>query len=194
MKDSWLIAGDFNYVVDVEETTNLGYSYQKICSSFVHWISKHGLVDLGYNGPKFTWIRGFSSETFKGARHDCALNNTNWRIRFPQTKVVILLKVNSNHYPMLITLSRPLIPYHSKQLKFQAAWLLHPGFQSMVQDEWNNALPFIESKTLLANRMTTWNKEHFGHIEKRKTRVWVRLAGIQQAMMNPGNIHLVKLE
>ena len=118
LKDPWLIAGDFNIVVDAEETTNPRYLNQKRCSSFIHWIPKHGLIDLGYSGPKFTWTRGISSEIFKGARLDYELSNTDWRIHFPQAEVIILPKVNSNHSPMLIILSRPQIPYLGKQFKF----------------------------------------------------------------------------
>ena len=47
---------------------------------------------------------------------------------------------------------------------------------------------------MIANRLIDWNKEQFGHIEKRKKRLWARLAGIHKAMMHPENKHLFKLE
>ena len=39
-----------------------------------------------------------------------------------------------------------------------------------------------------------WNKEEFGHTEKRKERLWVRLEGIQKALVSMGNRYLLKLE
>ena len=166
-EDLWLIVGDFDSVVDIEEPTSQGKMNQRKCSSFVSWIFEHGLIDLGFSGPNFTWTRGTSPNSFKGARLDRALSNTNWKIRFPMlhAEVHILPKINSDHSPMLITFSKP--PSHPKpnQFKFQAAWLLHP------QENWKKGIPFTENNRLIANRLIYWNKEHFGHIEKRKKKL-----------------------
>ena len=46
----------------------------------------------------------------------------------------------------------------------------------------------------MATNLMQWNKEEFGHIEKRKKRLWARLEGIQKVLATPGKRHLLKLE
>ena len=68
--DSWLLAGDFNVVANADELSNPRRWDQRKCSGFNDWIFEHGLVDLDFIGPKFTWTRGSSPSSFKGARLD----------------------------------------------------------------------------------------------------------------------------
>ena len=70
-----MAVGDFNSVTSKEETsTPLNFDHSK-SSGMNNWISTHGLIDLGYLGPKFTWTRGKSPQTFKGSRFDRTLCN-----------------------------------------------------------------------------------------------------------------------
>ncbi|XP_019160127.1 PREDICTED: uncharacterized protein LOC109156749 [Ipomoea nil] len=83
----WLTAGDFNSVVQREETMNYSSFSSQRSSDFVNWIQEEGLIDLGFSGPKLTWIKDGSSDSIKGARLDRALCNTAWRTRFPDALV-----------------------------------------------------------------------------------------------------------
>ena len=192
--EPWMIVGNFNSVMDAEEISSPGRMNQRKCLGFTSWIFEHGLLDLGFTGPKFRWTRGKTPNTFTGARLDRALSNTNWRIGFPDAEVNILPKINSDHSPMLISISGSRHYPNSKQFKFQVAWLLHQRFHNLVHTHWTKEISFTENNRVIANRLTDWNKEQFGHIEKRKKRLWARLAGIQKAMMHPENKHLFKLE
>ena len=69
------MAGDFNSVTKAEEVSNAGKFDKRRCSGFNDWIFGNGLIDMGFIGPKFTWIRGRSPSAFKGARLDSRVHN-----------------------------------------------------------------------------------------------------------------------
>ncbi|KAJ8445417.1 hypothetical protein Cgig2_031230 [Carnegiea gigantea] len=54
------------------------------CTKFNNWIENNALIDLGFSGPKFTWVRGLGPSTKKSAHMDRALCNIEWRARFPE--------------------------------------------------------------------------------------------------------------
>ena len=132
----WLIAGDFNSVTHADETSNPDRLDQRRCIGFVNWIFEHGLLDLGFSGPKFTWMRGNTPEQFKGARLYRAICNMDWRTVFPQTKVTILPNLNSDHSPVKISMSSTTKMQFQSKFRFQAAWITHPGFKKVIQKVW----------------------------------------------------------
>ena len=72
---SWLAAGDFNSGTSEDETSIPGNFNQNRSVGLNSLMFQHGLIDLGYTGPTFTWTRGNSTQTFKGARLDRAVCN-----------------------------------------------------------------------------------------------------------------------
>ncbi|KAH1108511.1 hypothetical protein J1N35_012279 [Gossypium stocksii] len=54
--------------------------------------------DLGFCGPSFTWQRGATS-----VRLDRALANDEWMLTFPQCLVHHLIRIKSNHRPLLLS-------------------------------------------------------------------------------------------
>ncbi|KAJ8447113.1 hypothetical protein Cgig2_022842 [Carnegiea gigantea] len=75
----WLLAGDFNETRSLEERDHGGPDMARRCSKFSNWIENNALHDLGFSGPKFTWVWGINQTTRKCARVDPALCNTEWR-------------------------------------------------------------------------------------------------------------------
>lgn len=61
----WLICGDFNSVTSREEVSNPHCFYASRSADFLEWIFREGLMDLGYEGSKFTWMRGVNTSRFK---------------------------------------------------------------------------------------------------------------------------------
>ena len=98
----WLVAGDFNETIDLEERNHGGPEMIRRCQRFKLWIENSGLIDLGFSGPRFTWTRGVSTQTRKEARLDRALCNMEWRERFQEGSVRHLLRAGSDHSPLLI--------------------------------------------------------------------------------------------
>ncbi|KAK8594357.1 hypothetical protein V6N13_126165 [Hibiscus sabdariffa] len=70
---------------------------------FIAYMFDAGLHDLGFQGPNFTWNRGYCA-----ARLDRCLCNASWLEAHPATLVHDLLRLKSDHRPslfLLVTLS-----------------------------------------------------------------------------------------
>lgn len=80
------------------------------------WIGDNGLIDMGFVGAKYTWMRGLHLSTLKRARLDRALCNVDLRSLYPDAKVVHLAQIQSDHAPLLICLDSQLRPMGLKQI------------------------------------------------------------------------------
>ncbi|XP_019178992.1 PREDICTED: uncharacterized protein LOC109174182 [Ipomoea nil] len=192
----WLVAGDFNYVMKREETANYNSFSSQRSSEFAAWIQDEGLIDLGFSGPKLTWVKEGSAEVIKGARLDRALCNLEWRIRFPDASVEHLQRVASDHTPLLIRLfggRRDTIsnPFH---FRFQAAWLAHQDLPTLVQRSWDTGRGLTDNIQKISHDLSDWNKTIFGNIFKRKKVLLSRLGGIQRILASTYHRGLCKLE
>lgn len=47
----WFVVGDFNVVLSSEERSLVG----RPSTCFHEWVHKRELIDLVFNGPRFTW-------------------------------------------------------------------------------------------------------------------------------------------
>lgn len=79
----WTAIGDFNSVATIDEVSNKDTFSDRRCSEFNDWIFEEGLVDLGYVGQTYTWMRGTEASTFRGARLDRVLSSVEWMEMFP---------------------------------------------------------------------------------------------------------------
>ncbi|KAJ8423366.1 hypothetical protein Cgig2_026784 [Carnegiea gigantea] len=59
---------------------------------FNNWIENNALLDIGFTGPTFTWVRGRTPSTRKSARLDRALCNMAWRRRRRETLSSALIR------------------------------------------------------------------------------------------------------
>ncbi|XP_019186552.1 PREDICTED: uncharacterized protein LOC109181256 [Ipomoea nil] len=63
----WMVAGDFNSVLNRDETSNYNSFLDHRNSDFGNWIQDEGLIDMGFARPRLTWIKN-STDTSKGVR------------------------------------------------------------------------------------------------------------------------------
>lgn len=68
ISNPWLLVGDFNTVMELDETTATGHHVASKCSIFWQWINRPALMDLGFMGTKFTWWRGLAVNGCRVAR------------------------------------------------------------------------------------------------------------------------------
>ncbi|KAJ8444213.1 LOW QUALITY PROTEIN: hypothetical protein Cgig2_028094 [Carnegiea gigantea] len=189
----WLLAGDFNETRNLDERGHGGHDMAQPCTRFSNWIENNALLDLGFSGPKFTWARAQNPETKKSARLDRALCNLEWRARFPEGGVRHLVRNQSDHAPILVSTkgftTRPIGP---KPFRFQAAWLLHQGFDEEICHAWRYA---SESALCdLAEHLMVWNEEKFENLFQRRRLLWCRIEGIQNRLAKGGPRYLLKLK
>ncbi|KAL4325692.1 hypothetical protein GQ457_11G004850 [Hibiscus cannabinus] len=91
-----------------------------------------GLVDMGYNGPTFTWKRGNLSQ-----RLDRGICNDAWYDLFPNSEVFHLQRLGSDHCPVMIDTICQRNAGFSRPFRFLFAWNNHSDFQSMLKASWN---------------------------------------------------------
>ncbi|XP_019177850.1 PREDICTED: uncharacterized protein LOC109173044 [Ipomoea nil] len=162
---AWVSLGDYNSVLDREETSSTDSYALSRCADFQDWISRQGLIDLGFSGPKFTWMRGLNSPNFKGARLDRALCNIEWRLRFSEA-----------------------------EFRFNAAWCSHPDYQNCVLRNWNPKVDLDHNLKALTKQLGEWNKQVFGNIHQRKRCVLARLSGVQRCLAIQQRANLISLD
>lgn len=49
----WLLAGDFNDMLSINDKIG-GASLCRL-KGFKRWVDNHGMIDLDFTGPKYTW-------------------------------------------------------------------------------------------------------------------------------------------
>lgn len=189
---SWLVAGDFNTVMSADEVSNQGTYNERRSKGLKEWVFREGLVDPGYSGPTFTWIRGKDQNNFKGARLDRTLCTPEFLEQFPRMKVKNLPMIKSDHSPVLITLEGDKTTKKIR-FKFQAAWLDHPEFHDLIETTWKRGETITNNVGSVAVTLEKWNRERYGNIFKRKAKLMARLEGIQRAMSSNPHAGLINL-
>ncbi|XP_019186483.1 PREDICTED: uncharacterized protein LOC109181186 [Ipomoea nil] len=192
--EPWLVAGDFNSVTSPDEVSNPDNWHSSRCADFTDWIFQEGLIDLGFLGTKFTWMRGTNQASFRGARLDRGLCNADWKIMFPDSLIEHLPIHNSDHAPLLIRTSPPANTPSPRPFRFNMAWSAHHLFHSFIHQTWNKDIDLELNKSLMAQALTVWNKETFGNISHRKRRLTARLGGIQRRLAEQCSPNLIKLD
>lgn len=76
----WLLAGDFH--------DKIGGAPLCILKGFKRWVDNHGMIDLDFTGPKYTWT---NKKTFE--RIDRAVCNLGRRSLYPKLMLGIDLEV-----------------------------------------------------------------------------------------------------
>lgn len=133
----WLILGDFNDIVSVDE--KCGGNLDQGGKRFVEWIDRNHLVGLGFSGAKFTWCNKQNAEGIIWKRLDKGLCSIDWRLLFPDAHLLHLPRVNSDRCPILVRLdskhypNTTNVPFH-----FQAMWMSHPDFKEFVTNLWSS--------------------------------------------------------
>lgn len=134
---------------------------------FQQTILSSGLQDMGFTGNKFTWSNNCRGTSYIAARLDRAPCNHRWHSTATDPLLSHLPKHSSDHCPLLLSHNqRPfsvIVPF-----KFEAMWLQHPDFLSLVADNWNSGMEgnsqFVLAQKLksLKQILKVWNKNVFG--------------------------------
>lgn len=74
-------------------------------------------------------------------RLDLALVTDDWRLRFPKTSFAHLLRVFSNHNPILINLNCDSHRRFQKPFRFEVMWATHSNFERFLRQSWSPNTP-----------------------------------------------------
>lgn len=172
----WLLTGDFNATLSPDERRGGQRRVVQGCKSFISFMSDSHLLDLGAIGSKFTWKRGNLL-----VRLDRALCNQSWVTAHPNTTVMHLPRIHSDHRPLLITLDIDQQPRPS-HFRFLAAWTGHSDFKRLVSSAWDNSLSLASNIQSFTVQAQIWNRDVYGAIGRNKRILQNRLSSVQRAL------------
>ena len=178
----WKIAGDFNEILTSNEKFSASPASQRRISCFQNCLDNCNLLDLGFNGPRFTWTNK-RQDGLVMKRLDHVLCNPVWKHSFEEANVIHLPKVASDHSPILINTEPTLHNFRSRPFRLETIWFNDPSFPTLVHDSWTK---FPQNVPLairdFTTRVTIWNRQVFGNIFHRKKRLLACLNRIQKSM------------
>uniref|UniRef100_A0A803PXV1 Reverse transcriptase domain-containing protein n=1 Tax=Cannabis sativa TaxID=3483 RepID=A0A803PXV1_CANSA len=172
-----LLIGDMNGTLTDSECFD--YAKQgnssKYSFDFRRMVQRVGLIDLGFQGPCFTWAKDRNNPnnggSSKRARLDRGLVNSDWRILFPNAIVKHLSSNGSDHRPLLLDTSGG-ARCKSRTFKYKNMWARDPRCFWIVKDAWAQRLhhhPMIDfhrkaKKT--GQMLKLWNQRQFRNVKR----------------------------
>ena len=99
---------------------------------FNYVIGHLGLIELPLKGRSFTWSNMHQDPLLE--QLDWFFTSVNWTLTYPNTLVLPMAKITSDHIPCKISIGTS-IPKTSI-FRFENFWPEHPRFFSTVQDGW----------------------------------------------------------
>ncbi|XP_078156609.1 uncharacterized protein LOC144552516 [Carex rostrata] len=128
--------GDFNAIADGCEKWGGNPNLNVNSRGFRQFIFEAGLMDLGYNGPAYTWSNKQSASDAIYERLDRVLATVSWVHKFSQASVHNLPHIHSDHSSVLLRLRRQTEKVRS--FKVENWWLSTPGFHEMCGEAWSS--------------------------------------------------------
>ncbi|KAL4340767.1 hypothetical protein GQ457_08G017640 [Hibiscus cannabinus] len=185
----WVIGGDLNFIASSFERQGGSHYRSNICRDFGDFMMDTGLLDMGFNGPNFTWKRGTLSQ-----RLDKCICNSAWYGSFPSFEVFHLSKLGSDHHPILLDTGSSATSFGNRPFCYIIAWNDHPGFNDFLKDAWSETGDVAINVASFRDKVRKWNLEVFGHIGRRKNMFLARIKGVEEALELSSNPFLKYLE
>ncbi|XP_059446456.1 2-oxoglutarate-dependent dioxygenase 19-like [Corylus avellana] len=99
------------------------------------------LSDLGYRGPKFTWINCREDQAFIKECLDRGFANPSWREFFPETEIYVEAVTTSDHAVLIASLYGQRVGFSKgKRFRFEASWAVGKDYQEVCEHAWNRTL------------------------------------------------------
>lgn len=130
--------GSFNAVASANEKAGWSSSLGSNNRAFSRWVQGAGLLDLGHQGPAYTWSNNQDGKSNIAERLDRVLASLQWTLTFPKSSVFHIPRFHSDH--MLILLRMDPSPIR-RNTKFQCNWWhLQPEFRGICELRSNKLL------------------------------------------------------
>ena len=148
--------GDLNDILYDTDGCNGSVNYFRM-SAFRSIVKNCGFFDIGFSGPAYTWRNRQHTVNPIYRRLDRCLVNADWCAHYPNTKVLNLPIIVSDHAPILISTDGSFVK-PKQTFKFENWWLMEKDFSSFAKSAWNNARAgsFVAKTSSLAGALKTW--------------------------------------
>ncbi|XP_075648752.1 uncharacterized protein LOC142619511 [Castanea sativa] len=177
-----VMARDFNEpLLDADKFGGKGVNINRSLL-FKDCLDKCSMVDLGFSGPRYTWTNRRDIKNLILERIDKFFVNPDWCVLYPEAKITHLPRCHSDHCPVLLETCPSRAISLTRLFRFQEFWLSDTSFPNVVFKAWKTNGGLAESIDSFSKEATLWNKNHFGNIYYKKTRILAILYGIQKAL------------
>lgn len=129
-------------------------------------INDSGLIDLGFEGPAFTWNNRRGGMANIQERLDRGFANSQWKLRYPNASITHLTALFSDHRPLLFQ-TRTSTDNLPRPFKFESMWTLHADTAYIVEEAWNRQVQFASRIRNTKDALKKWNRLVFGNVQKR---------------------------
>ncbi|KAF7831916.1 ribonuclease H [Senna tora] len=170
----WIIFGDFNQVSTASEKLSRCHTLNG-AAQFRDFMDSSGLIDLRAQGNWFTWHNGRLGDAAVPERLDRSLCNVSWLEKFPETKILCLTSLCSDHSPLVVKMYNN-IPFRPRPFRFKAMWLLDDSCERIVRDAWQ-----LNKE---GSSLKQWNHVHFGNLHVQIKQLNDELDQLQQSLSN----------
>jgi exonuclease III len=184
----WLLLGDFNEVLCSDDKFGgLPVNFRR-AFNFKSCLDMCGMIDLGFHGPRFTWSNFRELSELIQERLDRCFANSSWRTLFPEASVHHLTRTHSDHCPVLLCLDKSPSLMLPRPFRLQPVWMSHPSFSEVVDGSWLGTNPLRTKISVFTESAKVWNKEVFGNLVHKKSRLEARLRGIQVSLASESQL------
>ena len=130
-------------------------------------------MDLGINGPKFTW-RGTRNGQLVEARLDRGFVNERWQTMWPNARATNDKTLGSDHSPVIVQ-NEPSVKKRKKIFWFEVHWAKDADRKEIVKGVWD--------KSRLDNSVDMWNMKI--NEARSKLALWSRNKFSKRSGANP---------
>lgn len=131
----WVMLGGINQPLEAKDKHAGRPINRKLATRLRSIVDMCHLMDMGFQGPH-TWSNGREGRAKIKERIDRAWCNAEWNGQFDRTCIKHLLKVASDHHPLLLTEIPREQNKEFKGFRFIEAWFLNPEFPKKVEEFW----------------------------------------------------------
>ncbi|GAU31363.1 hypothetical protein TSUD_19080 [Trifolium subterraneum] len=176
IQESWLMMGDFNEIMSIDEKKGGAPVDIRRCSVFSDWINDCNLLEVHTIGTKFTWRGPKWNGHDRGFKKlDRVLCNVAWRLKLHEGLAKVIPRGQSDHHPLVVLFEGMPVNGGNRLFRFEAAWITHADFNRMLMYNWGGNYDLIHTLSNLTIQLKEWNRETFGNTFKRKKEILSRL-------------------
>lgn len=144
---NWIFLGDSNFYRSLNNRNRPGGNLADTLV-FNDAIGHLGLIELPLKGRAYTWSNMQLDPLLE--QLDWFFTSTNWTLDYPNTEVLPLAKITSDHIPCKVAISTR-IP-RSNIFCFENFWAEHDCFLTMVQESWLSSTGRTDSTRLISSK------------------------------------------
>ena len=167
--------------------------------NFTNTLNWCRLRDLGFMGPRFTWLY----QTMDGGqikeRLDRAVASLAWGARFKEARVYHLSNSTSDHSPLSLHIFlKQKKRFQQKIFRFESMWLKDPKCEDIVKNAWEEGGMAVRSFLILKcmelcwSWLEVWNKREFRHVGMKINELQRRLEWLELQAASPATISAMR--